>query len=193
MSETEQAGPALGIIELGSIARGIKVADAVVKRAPARLFMSRPVSGGKHLVMFEGPVAEVDESMGAGAALADRELVDRLMLPFAHEQLWTCLDQPVVGQGWADDDESEAVAIVETRTVCAAVHAADAACKAAPVTIRDVRLAVGITGKAFFTLTGTLADVEAAADAARAMADERLLVLDVIPSPHSEIRGQLIF
>jgi microcompartment protein CcmL/EutN len=187
------SGPALGILELGSIARGVKVADAVVKRAPARLVMSRPVSGGKHLVVFEGGVAEVDESMGAGVEIADRELLDRLMLPYAEEQLWSCLNAPVIGEDWADDDESEAVAIVETTTVCAAIHAADAACKAAPVTIRDVRLAVGITGKAFFTLTGSLADIEAAADAARAIADQRLLVLEVIASPHSEIRGQLIF
>jgi microcompartment protein CcmL/EutN len=196
MSEAPRAsgpGPALGILELSSIARGIKVADAVVKRAPARLVMSRPVAGGKHLVVFEGPVAEVEESMGAGAELAADELLDRLELPYAHEQLWAVLDEPVRGEGWAEDEESEAVAIVETRTVCAAIEAADAACKAAPVTIRDVRLAVGITGKAFFTFTGALADVEASADAARAAADERLLVLEVIPSPHAEIRGQLVF
>ena len=62
-------GPALGILEIATIARGIVVADAALKRAPAVLLHSRAVSGGKHLVMLEGGVAEVFESMAAGAVL----------------------------------------------------------------------------------------------------------------------------
>jgi len=53
-------GPALGVLEVGTIARGVVAADAGLKRAPAILLHSRAVSGGKHLVMFEGGVAEVD-------------------------------------------------------------------------------------------------------------------------------------
>ena len=54
-------GPALGIVELRSIARGVVAADAALKRSPAAILHSRPVSGGKHLVMLEGGVAEVHE------------------------------------------------------------------------------------------------------------------------------------
>ena len=39
--------PALGVLELSSIARGVQVADAVVKRAPSTLLLSRPVSGSE--------------------------------------------------------------------------------------------------------------------------------------------------
>jgi len=47
-------GPALGLLELSSIARGVVVADAALKRAPAVLLSSRTLSGGKHLVVARG-------------------------------------------------------------------------------------------------------------------------------------------
>ena len=56
-------GPALGVLEISTIARGVVAADAALKRAPAVLLSSRAVSGGKHLVMLEGPVAEVQEAL----------------------------------------------------------------------------------------------------------------------------------
>jgi microcompartment protein CcmL/EutN len=184
---------ALGILELGSIARGVIVADATVKRAPSLLLMSRPVSGGKHLIMMRGQVAEIEESMAAGRMVAAASLLDSLELPYAHEQLWPLLDQPVVALGWQGDPTAESVGIVETATVCAAVGAADAAVKTAPVTLRDMRLAMGIGGKAFFTFTGELADVEAATEAARAHAGAHLLAVEIVPRPADEIRGRLIF
>src|SRR5688572_19662805 len=80
-------GPALGIVELTSIARGVLVADAMVKKAPVRILQSHPISPGKHLIVIAGGVAEVDESMQAGLAVAGATLVDRLFLPQAHAQL----------------------------------------------------------------------------------------------------------
>jgi microcompartment protein CcmL/EutN len=184
---------ALGILELGSIARGVIVADATVKRAPSLLLMSRPVSGGKHLIMMRGQVAEIEESMEAGRRVAAAALLDSLELAYAHEQLWPLLDQPMAARGWQGDPAAESVGIVETATVCAAVGAADAAVKTAPVTLRDMRLAAGIGGKAFFTFTGALSDVEAATEAARAHAGARLIAVELVPQPADEIRGRLIF
>ena len=59
--------------------------------------------------------------------------------------------------------------------------------------LRDIRLAVGIAGKAFFTMTGELGDIQAAADAARAICGDRLLLLEVIAAPAPDIRGRLLF
>lgn len=185
--------PALGILELDSTARGIVVADAVVKRAPSTLLMSRPVSGGKHLIMFRGDVASVDESMQIGIEIADRQLIDKLELPFAHEQLWALLKEPVVASGWENEAGADSVAIVETKTVCATVQGADVAAKMAAVILRDIRLAIGIAGKAFFTMTGELPDIQAAADAARDVAGDRLLHVEVIAAPAKDIRGRLLF
>jgi len=191
--------PALGILELASIARGVQVSDAVIKKAPATLLMSRPVSGGKHLVIFRGDVASVEESMAAGRDVAAERLVDALELPLAHAQIWPLIRPAIQGvireSRWEPEEsiELESVAIVETTTVCAAVHAADASAKVAEIQLRDMRLAVGIEGKAFYTMSGELCDIEAAAEAARDTAGERLLELEVIPAPAGDIRGRLIF
>jgi microcompartment protein CcmL/EutN len=184
-------GPALGVLEISSIARGVVVADAALKRAPAVLLSSRAVSGGKHLVMLEGGVAEVEESIGAGRAAARDLLLDVVFLAMADDQVWPMLGAPVGPPDWSGDASAEAVAIIETRTVCAAIAAADAACKAADVLVRDVRFAVDLAGKAYFTLTGDLDAIEAAAAAARAAAEKQLVELEVIAQPSPDLRGRL--
>lgn len=192
MASQTAHGPALGILELSLISRGVVVADALLKRAEVELLSSRPVSGGKHLVIFGGPVDEAEESFAAGVAAAGAALVDRLFLPHLTEALWKLLGEPVHPDAWPSGPVG-AVAIVETTTVCAAVAAADAAVKAALVAVRDMHLATGISGKAFFTMTGELHDIDAAAAAARDAAAARLLELEIIPAPSPEIRGRLVF
>ena len=184
-------GPALGVLEISTIARGVVAADAGLKRAPAVLLHSRAVSGGKHLVFFEGGVAEVEEAMGAGRLVAGNLLLDRVELPAADDQVWPMLGAPLVPVDWTDDPRAEAVAIIETSTVCAAIAAADAAVKVAEVVVRDVRFAIDLAGKAYFTLTGTLDAIEAAALAATAAATEKLVGLEVIAQPSPDLRGRL--
>ena len=183
--------PALGVLELAHIARGVRVADAICKRTEIEILASRPVSGGKHLIYLRGGVAEMEEAMQVGKEIAAESLVDSLFLPMAHEQLWPGIPDGSDARGWSSDVIVSA-AIVETSTICALLEAMDAACKEAEVHVRDVRLGVGIMGKAFFAMTGQLDDVEAAALVAQARADSRLLALEVIASPAQEILGQLI-
>jgi microcompartment protein CcmL/EutN len=184
-------GPALGVLEIGTIAKGVVVADAALKRAPAVLLSSRAVSGGKHLVMLEGGVAEVEEAMAAGKLAAGTVLLDSVELPAADDQVWPMLGAPVEPPDWTDDPEAEAVVIIETSTVCAAIAAADAACKIAHVTVRDVRFAIDLAGKAYFTMTGSLDAIESAAGIAREVADQRLVGLEVIAQPSPDLRGRL--
>jgi microcompartment protein CcmL/EutN len=184
-------GPALGILELSLIARGIIAADAALKRAEVELVASRPVSGGKHLLILAGGVEEIVEAMAAATAVAGDALVDRVQLAYLHPPVWGLLGGPVHPRDWSSGPGG-AAAIIETATVCAAIKAADAAGKAAPVALRDMRLAEGISGKAFFTMTGELPDVEAAAAAAREAAASRLVGLEIIPAPAAELAGRLI-
>ena len=118
-------GPALGVLEISTIARGVVAADAGLKRAPAVLLHSRAVSGGKHLVFFEGGVAEVEEAMGAARFVTGDLAIDRVELPAADPQVWPMLGAPVAPVDWSGDLAAEAVAIIETKTVCAAIAAAD--------------------------------------------------------------------
>ena len=186
-------GPALGLLELSSIARGVVVADAALKRAPAVLLSSRTLSGGKHLVILEGDVASVQEAMAAGREVAGDKLIDRCELAMADDRVWPMLAAGgiLVSEDWAGDDEAEAAVIVEVSTVCAAIAAADAAAKAADIVIRDVRLAVDLAGKAVFTFTAALPAAQAAAEAAAAAAGDRLVGLELIAQPAPELRGAL--
>ena len=186
-------GPALGLLELSSIARGVVVADAALKRAPAVLLSSRTLSGGRHLVVLEGDVASVQEAMAAGREAAGDKLLDRVELAMADDAVWPMLERGglLASADWADDDAAEAVVIVETSTVSAAIAAADAAAKAADIVIRDVRLAVDLAGKAVFTFTAALAAAQASAAAAGEAAGTRLVGLELIAQPAPELRGQL--
>jgi microcompartment protein CcmL/EutN len=184
-------GPALGVLEIGTIARGVVAADAGLKRSPAILLHSRAVSGGKHLVFFEGGVAEVNESMAAARLAAGDLLLDKVELPNADPQVWPMLGAPLTPPDWSPDPSAEAVAIIETKTVCAAIAAADAACKAADVLVRDTRFAVDLAGKAYFTLTGSLDAIEAAAAAATDASGQNLVGLEVIAQPAPDLRGRL--
>jgi microcompartment protein CcmL/EutN len=185
-------GPALAVLETSLIARGLVVVDAALKRAEVEIVASRVVSGGAHLAILAGPVEPVVEAFAAGVAAAGDALADRVILPYAHPQLGPLLGPPVHPVRW-DGADRHAAAIVETTTVSAAVRAIDAACKAADVVVRDARLAVGIGGKAFFSLTGELHDVEAAAAAAREAAGDRLACLEIIAAPAGELAGRLVF
>jgi len=180
--------PALGVVELQSIARGVVAADAMVKKAPVSILQSHPTSPGKYVVVVAGGVAEVDEAMQAGLAVAQSTLVDRLFLPQAHAQL-----APLVA-GKPHPEPHDAVAIFETFTLCATILAADAAAKAADVTLLDMRLGQGLGGKAFFTMTGDLDSIQAAVAAGEAVLERGLLVgVEIIAAPHADLRTRLMW
>jgi microcompartment protein CcmL/EutN len=179
---------ALALVELASIARGFQVADAMVKRAPVALLDCRPVSPGKLLVLVAGGVAEVDEAFRRGLEVAGDRLVDQLFLAQAHPQI----EPAVRGRAAGAAAGVDSLAVVETLSVAATILAADAAAKAAAVRITEMQLARGIGGKAFFTLSGPLAEIEAAVEAATgAIPRDRLAGTETIPAPHADLIARL--
>ncbi len=180
-------GPAIGVLELDSIARGEIVADAVVKRAPVTVRMAEPVSPGKYVLLFCGGVAEVEESFRAGEDRAGPSLLDKLFLPQASQALIDALNDPP-GSSW-----TESVAVVETHTVSSALLAADTALKRAEVQLIRLHLAKGIGGKGYFILTGSLDMVQAGVEAAAAcISPELLQTVEVIEQPHPDLRGRVL-
>jgi microcompartment protein CcmL/EutN len=176
---------ALGLIELSSIARGVVVADVLCKKAPVNVVRSAPVSPGKFVILMIGGVADVTEAFHAGIDAAAHTLLDRLLLPQAHEQLPAVISREPISA------PIDSVGVVETFTVASAVLGADAACKAADITLLEMRLGQHIGGKGYFTFTGTLDSVEAAVDAARRALDGALLcATEIIAAPHEDLRGR---
>ena len=176
-------GDALGLLETSSIAAGVRAADEVLKAAPVELLEAVPVSPGKFLVIFCGGVAEVEASLIAGRRFAAEHIVDELFLPRVH---------PFVAPAIAGRDvvaTGPAIGIVETLSVASAIVGADAAAKTAEVRLLELAPGRGIGGKGFFTMTGDVASVEAAAQAARALIDARgyHLRTEILAGPHARL------
>ncbi len=182
------AGPALALLELESLARGVVVADALVKKAEVVIAIAEAVTPGKYLLVFTGPVAEVEESFRAGEEAGQALVLDRLLLPQVAAQVVAALG------GRLDDVAAEdAVGLVETHTVAAAILAADTAVKRAKVKLTQLQLAKGIGGKGWFTLAGEQHDVEAALEGAAAAVQPALLVAtEIIQRPHAALRGRVL-
>lgn len=183
------AGPALGLVEVQSIARGITVADAMVKRAQVALLLNRPVSPGKHLSLCTGEVADVEEAMEAGLARAGTALCDQLLLTQVHEEVLAVLQrterQPLI--------EDDSLGIIETFSAASTLLGADGACKAAEVRLFELRLCDGLGGKGFVVLVGTQDMVEAALGAAEKLLTPGLLLgTELIARPHPDMLASLL-
>lgn len=183
----EVAGPALAVVELSSVARGVVVADAMVKKAPVELVFARAVSSGKFVVLVSGAVADVEEALACAVETAQATLVNRLMLAQAADGVLAALRRAAPAVGAAD-----AVGIFETFSVASSLLAADAAAKAAEVEVAELRLADGLGGKAYFVVAGAQADVEAAMFAAEHVTvSGMLLAREVIARPHEDLLKHL--
>ena len=182
------ANNSIGLIELGSIAAGYQVADAMLKAAGTELLLSRSICSGKYMVMVGGDVAAVQASVEAGVSAGGFSVIDSFVIPNVHESIFPAI------AGSNKVEELEALGIVESFSVASLIEGADAAVKAANVTLIELRLAMALGGKAFVTMTGNVAAVQSAVDAgAQVVAQKGLLVNKVvIPHPRPELLNEMI-
>jgi microcompartment protein CcmL/EutN len=175
--------PALALLEFSSIAAGIEAADAMVKRAPIDVIKAGTVQPGKYLVLIGGEVADVEESLTAGREIGGTTCVDFVYLPQVHPEV-----VEAIGGGRVPESK-DALGIVETTTVAAAIHAADAGVKGAEVRLVEVRLADGLGGKGVVLFSGLVADVEAAVEIGVGVLEQPDLLVRrvVIPLLHPEM------
>jgi microcompartment protein CcmL/EutN len=180
--------PALALIEFNSIAIGIRAGDAMVKKAPIASIQAGTVQPGKYLVLITGQVAEVDESLRAGIEWGGTSVIDTVFLPQVHPSV-----VEAVGGGRVEG-VGAALGVIETSDVAATIQAADAGVKGAEVTLREIRLADGLGGKAFCLFQGEVQDVEAAVEiGVGALPTPEVLVSQVvIPQLHAEMGENLL-
>jgi microcompartment protein CcmL/EutN len=181
--------PSIGLLELSSVARGVEVADGVLWEARVELLFSTPVQPGKYVLLFTGSVVDVRSAVRRGAELCGSDLVDQLLIPQLHEQVLPILRR----RGGRVNGALDAVGIVETTTVASAISACDLALKTASVDLLDLRIANGLGGKSFFTLTGEVSDVRSSVSAGARSASERgyLAREVVIARPHPDLARYL--
>lgn len=180
--------PALALVEFDSIAAGIQAGDAMAKKASVARIVGGTVQPGKYLVLISGEVGPVQESLEAGLAIGGVSVVDYVYLPGVHPDVTESIAAA------RRPEPPEALGIVETASVAAAIHAADAGLKGAQVTLLELRLADGLGGKGLAFFSGAISDVEAAVEIACAVIGEsgQLLNAVVIPQLHVEMAENLL-
>lgn len=173
----------VGILELRSIAQGVKASDDALKSAGVRLISAQPICPGKFELIVTGELSQVDAVMGKIRLDYADNLVDSVQLGRIDPNVVKAMlgAQPEAAHG--------AIGTIETFTVASAILAADSAVKAANVEILELRTARGMGGKGVVMLTGEVADVTAAVEVGSQYAKEQGLLVSstVIGSPHSDL------
>ncbi len=174
---------AIGMNEIMSIPTGILACDAMLKAAEVELVSAGTVCAGKYYIVVAGEVAAVRAAVEAGRTMAEGLLIDSVVIPSVDPQVAPAIAACTM------TERLNALGIMETYSLCAAVHAADAAAKAAEVELLEVRLGRGLGGKSFILLTGEVAAVEASIRAAESLEETQGLMAKsaVIPSPHPDM------
>ena len=184
------SGPCIGALELASIAAGFETTDALRKEAQVRIAVARPVSPGKYVVIFSGPVEETVSAMRRGKQVAADTLLDSLFIPNVEPTLLALVagvepsDVPV---------RLDAVGVIETFSIASTIRAADIASKTASLRLVGLGLAAGLGGKSYVTFTGEVSDVSSAVDAGSADAEAAGMLVRrvVIPRPHADMNAIL--
>lgn len=178
---------AIGMVELNSIALGIMTADEMVKVAPVTLIAAMTICPGKYISLVGGEVSAVDSSVKRGREVGAEFMVDSLFIPNIHVDVFPAI------MGTADIGEIKALGVIETFSVAASIIAGDGAAKAAKVRLKDLRLAQGLAGKSFVTMTGDVSDVTAGVDVGVGLIKPTGMLVKsvVIPRPHGDLKGKL--
>jgi len=160
----------------------------MMKKAPIELLEATPTCPGKYSVVIGGLVAPVESSMEVGLQIGGDQVIDHLLIPNIHGSIFSAI------RGTTDVNKLDSLGVIETFSIASCIIAADAAAKAANITLIEIRLARGLGGKAFVTLTGELYSIEAALSAAKAAIEESgmLTMSTIIPAPHESLSNIII-
>lgn len=183
---SDQRSPSIAIWEFSSIAEGVNGADAIAKGAPIDRLYTGTTHPGKYVVLVAGDTASVEVAVSIVEGL-DADLIDAVFLP----DIDRSVADAMVRDRTSAETTADAVGVIETGSVASGIDSADAAVKAADVSLAAVRMADGIDGKAYFVVEGTVGEVDAAVEAGKDRAGERLVASVVIPLLTDDLRDDL--
>jgi len=184
---------AVGMIEMTSIGIGHLVQDAMLKAAEVKLLLGRTICSGKYIVIVGGQVGAVQSSVRVGLETAPDGVIDHITIPNIHPDVFRALGDMVqlnVGR----NDQIPSLGIVETFSAASALEAADAAAKAANVTLFRIHIAMAMGGKGLVMMSGSVSDCRSGVDAAAEVVKEKGLLVSkvVIPKPCRELFAERI-
>ena len=179
--------PAIALLEIDSIAVGIKTGDLMVKKAPISVLKTGTVHNGKYLILIGGSVASVEEAFAEGVLTSSDHLLDKVFLPDIHVQV----HDGILGERISCNHD--AIGVIETTSVATMIKSTDAGIKGADVDLIEIRLADDIGGKAFSIFGGSLEEVQAAVKIAKNATpkDDHWLSEIIVPNIHNDIATQI--
>lgn len=174
---------AVGMIEFNSIAVGIEAADHMIKAADVEPLMIKSICPGKFVVAIYSNVAAVQASVDAGMAAGVDTLVDYFVIPNIDPAVISAMGMALT------NIRGNAVGVIETFSAASCIVAADVAVKTADVDLIEVRIAMGVGGKAFCILAGDVGPVQMSVGAGSASAAEKGLLVrkTVIPNISEQV------
>lgn len=179
---------AIGFVELNSIAKGMEVADHMLKAANVQLMFSTATCPGKYITLVYGDVGSVENSIKAAKKLGKEFIIDDLMIPNIDDQLFPAMT------GSANIDKIGAIGVIESLSMASLIVAADTCVKASGVQLVELRLGSGIGGKSYVIMTGDVSEVNASMEAGVEIIKDsgNIVYFTVIPSPHKNFKSTLL-
>lgn len=170
------------MIELRSIAAGIKAADEMLKTADVEILKATPVCPGKYIIIVSGNVGNVKNSMDAGIRYASKFLISDLIINNVHESIIPSLS------GKINVCEIKSLGIIETKSVLASIKAGDTSLKSSNVELLQIRIAGQIGGKGLVVFTGEFSSVNSAIKTCiNELGENEVLSTSMISSPHRDL------
>jgi microcompartment protein CcmL/EutN len=194
-------GESLALLEVNNLAPSFVVADICAKTANVRILGIESADGAGQCIKLIGPVADVQAAAEQGVAAARRMGSDALFSVLAAPLDVTAAlvnSKPVFSPLLGVYDNripketamatTEALGLLETQGLVAALHATDDMLKASNVTLAGKEK----IGAAYVTIMvrGDVAAVQTAIDVGRQTVERlggKLILADVIPRPHQDL------
>ena len=175
----------LGIVECWNIAPGVRIADAMMKAADVDLVRAAPICSGRYLIFVSGERAAVSASVDSANADGGK-IKASFVISSLSPEVAAVLKSPVAIAN------VQAIGVIECRNVSTGVVAADTAVKRSGVELARFVAGQGINGKSYFVMSGDVAAVQEAADAASASLGKNLVEAVVIPGPDASVVKALV-
>ena len=152
----------IGLVEVKNVSKGIVVTDEMLKSAGIVLISSGSVCPGKFVTIVGGELSAIHAAVDRAELIAEDALIDKFVIGNLGDNVFEAIC------GTADVKEKKAFGIVE---------------------LIEVRVARGLGGKCFVSMTGDVADVKAGVEAGARIATEQgvLINTEVIANPHPEL------
>ncbi len=204
LSQTAQP-LALALLEIGNLAPALLVADRFAKAAGVHILGIESADSAAQCIKLVGAAGDVREAAEVGLALARQmgTTAELVVMAAPEEATRQLANQPPVYSPLLEiydsrvprEDpmsSSDAIGLLETQGLVAALHATDEMLKSASVTLVGKEK----IGAAYVTIIvrGDVAAVQSAIDAGKQTVERlggKLIMADVIARPHAELAALL--